>query len=171
MKFKETYRGEDINLSLGRFYNTDIRKLAAFQLDYPLLFPDPISSDPRAYFTERVQSQDSLYFALRFRKKVVGYGALDPIYPGHAILNLWKRKWERVKKHHFVGIGRLLLQFGFRELSLEKITILSTDLAPTANSLVLDTGFTPEGRIRKFVLYAGELIDVLPFGMLKEEFI
>lgn len=170
MKFKETYRSDDDpNLSLGRFYNTDIRKLVSLRQDYPLLFSDDMG-DPQLYFTERVQSDSAIFFTMKYRKKVVGYGAFDPIGKELATMHCWKRRWERTKKHHLVGLARLLILFGFRELNLRRITMTATDSAKTAISMIQNIGFTQEGLIRKFGLYNSVPTDILVFGMLKEEF-
>ena len=168
MKFKEIYIGDDLNLSLGRFYNTDIRKLVAFQLDYPRLFSDQLE-DPSAYFTERVRAPDSLYFALRYRKKVIAYGALDPIGKGLATMHLWRRKWERTKKQWLIGLARLMAEFSFKEMGFRRLTMAVPDFADTAASLIRDTGFTQEGILRNFATYEGTPTNMVVFGMLKEE--
>jgi len=169
VKFNEIYRGEDPNLSLGRFYNTDIRKLVAFRQREPRLFPDEME-DPMSFLTDRVQSEDTLYFTMRYRKKVLGYGSLDPIGKRVAQINSWANKWTRMRRHWVVGLVRLLVEFGFKELGLERMGTWSADFAKANQNVLRDVGFTQEGILRKATCYDSSPTDIILFGLLKEEF-
>jgi len=170
MRFKEIYRSEheDPNLSLGRFYSTDVRKLAAFRQREGRIFPSDIV-DPQMYFTQRVRDPNTLYLTGRYRKDVLGYGAFDPIGANVAVLNCWVKKWKRVRRQWLVGLMRTMASFGFREMGLRRLTMTCTSFAKAAERLIRETGFTYEGTLRKLGNYNGPT-DILIFGLLKEEF-
>lgn len=88
----------------------------------------------------------------------------------NAELGYWlgKRYWNKGIMKEAV---RLLLQFGFKKLKLEKIyaKVLHPNIA---SAKVLEkSGFVSEGRLRKATLRRGKWYDDLYYGILKTEFV
>lgn len=169
MKFKRTYSNGDSVYTIGRFYNTDIRKLCALANYYPLMFTDDVLPDPVRWYTARVRDEKSLYACVKQRKRVIGYVGLD-LLDEHAtaILNVWKKpiKMDLATIRRVCGV---ILDFTFNGLKIRK---LHAPVPPEVKHIVWLTrsmGFKEEGRIRQTVWYDGKPHDIYIFGMLREE--
>lgn len=167
MKFKGVY-GEG-RLTLGPFFNSDIRKICAQRIYYDGMFPDWIS-DPVGYITHRVQDDGTLFFALREGKRVIGYSWLDPF-----ILELWapfhvcKLKSRRVRKDDFIALCRLVFKYAFEELKFVKLSAAVPDFQPGYMRIAETLGMKQEGVLRSVEAYGGRLTDTIAYGILKEE--
>ncbi len=166
MKFRETY-SDGGEVSLGTFYNTDIRKIIALKQYYPMLFHD--DEDPQRDLTKRVRQPNSLFFAVRKKKKVFGYIAIDPVVAGGGFVHYWHRKGSRVKKEDVIRGHKLLLKFAFEILKLRRLSCLVPEVL-TVNRKLLENHFKQEGVIRKAYCYNKEPHDMVLYGVLKEEF-
>ncbi len=63
-----------------------------------------------------------------------------------------------------------IIEFGFNRLNLYRMEaeVIDGNLAPL--KLMVKTGFTEEGRLRKAKYVNGEYKDLLRFGLLREEY-
>jgi RimJ/RimL family protein N-acetyltransferase len=165
MKFKGIHIGKSSGVSLGKFYNTDVRKLVALGIDQPWLFDDSIQ-DKGFYITGATQRQDTLFLALREKKRVIGYGAFFPFVHKVGFLHLWDRKNG---ENGIKGVVRLLLQFGFNELQIEKMNRLVPVPDKEGNKLMMEMGFILEGTLRESYYFSGEPVDTNVYGMLRRE--
>jgi len=84
-----------------------------------------------------------------------------------AILLGDKRHWGRG-----VGLlaGRALLTHGFSKLNLKRIYCGTAASNDGMKKLALAMGMTLEGTLRKHLFIEGERVDVLQYGILREEF-
>lgn len=94
---------------------------------------------------------------------------------------------DRVNRHCSVGMGiakieyrskgygqqaiRLMLDYGFRYLGMERITANTLDINLKAQKALEKCGFLLEGRERKAIYLNGEMHDRLNYAILKEEYI
>jgi len=169
MRFKETYIGtHDSEVSLGKFYSSDIRKLVVLGQYYPFMFEDPID-DPMNHTTELVRGSTSLFFTMRWRNKVIGYTALAPILYKYAVLHCWCKKGVRVRKEKIIKAMRLPIEFGFAELKLHKVITSAPVEAKGINKVVREIGFVLEGVLRENAFFGGEPHDANIYGMLRRD--
>lgn len=79
------------------------------------------------------------------------------------------------RRHHgkSVGVyaGRKLLQHGFEKLNLERIYCGTAATNVGMHRLALRLGMTEEGRRRKQLFLEGQWVDVLEYGILRDEFL
>ena len=79
-----------------------------------------------------------------------------------------KKSWGR-------GHGReavdLLLDYAFRRLNLNKVTLGVYGNHKSAIKSYLKSGFKIEGRIKKLLNYEGKYVDKVVMGILKKEYI
>ena len=167
MRFKGNYAGKE-GLNLGTFFSSDIRKLVSLRQYYPYMIPDGVD-DPLKTYTEKVRAENTLYFIGKKEKKVMGYGALDPIMQRDAIAHFWARR-KRFRKEDWLGIARLVLGYGFEHLGLVRVTITFPPSLVGFEKVIKQMGFSREGLLRKSIQYDGELHDLAIYGILKEEF-
>lgn len=67
--------------------------------------------------------------------------------------------------------GRLLLRHGFRELGLQRIGCGTSEDNLGMQKLARKLGMSEEGRRRKALYKNGRFVDVLEFGVLRDEFL
>jgi RimJ/RimL family protein N-acetyltransferase len=65
--------------------------------------------------------------------------------------------------------ARLLIEYGFGELSLHRVTSLVLEFNERSIMLHRKLGFREEGRVRQSVFKRGRFWDTVVFGLLKEE--
>ena len=164
-----------------------VRPLAASDIDgpYPGWFEDQEVSrynahgkffKTRAYFEEYVGAlnrEDRVVWALcHVKDGHIGNASLQQISflnrtAEFAILLGDKRHWGR-------GVGRLvgqaLLRHGFMKLDLERIHCATAASNAGMQKLALALGMTLEGRRRRHLFLEGARVDVLEYGILREEF-
>lgn len=66
---------------------------------------------------------------------------------------------------------RLILDYGFNNLGMERITANTLELNISAQKALEKLGFVLEGRARRAVYFGGKRYDKLSYGLLAEEFI
>jgi RimJ/RimL family protein N-acetyltransferase len=169
MKFKGVYRNEGSSLSLGPFFMSDVRKIANLMRDERHVYArDDTLTDPRRFFTQRVRAPDSLYFAIRREKKVVAYGAFDPIADGVTIIQLWNKAIAGgVETRRII---RLMLSYAFGELGLRKTCATTVKSNEKLLGIYKSMGVPVEGCLRKQRSIDGSLHDLVMVGLLREEF-
>lgn len=169
MRFKEVYGSGE--LTLGPFYRSDIRKVAAQRMYYPAMFGE--ISDAIAYVTSRVDASNSMFFSGRQGKRVICYIAFDPI-----VGNLWtvfhpfRIYKRRARKSAYLGLARLALKFGFEEMGLGKIagTMPSVPyVLKSLSKLAEEIGMKKEGVMRRADVCEGRIVDIHFYGLLKSE--
>ena len=170
MKFKGSYTNGRQDISLGSFYTSDVRKLVNLRRHYPFMFADQYG-EPRPYFTERVQANDSLFFTAKWRKKVFGYTTLDPIFPTDAMIGCWYRKGVRMKRADVLHAVKLTAGYGFDVLKLHRVTLSVPCFIRTINRIAVETGFKHEGTLRQSTYYDGKPYDTNIYSMLREDLI
>ena len=65
---------------------------------------------------------------------------------------------------------RLMLEYGFRHLGMERITANTLEINLSAQKSLEGAGFTLEGRERKAVYFGGKRYDRLNYGLLFDEY-
>ncbi|WP_024615425.1 GNAT family protein [Clostridium sp. Ade.TY] len=65
---------------------------------------------------------------------------------------------------------KLLLEYGFNNLGLERISATTLEQNILSKKLLIKTGFVQEGVERKAFYFAGKRWDKLNYGMLREEY-
>jgi hypothetical protein len=156
--------------SVGRFYKSDIRKIASLQQYYKFLFPDSISFDPVRFLNKLMERENALFYSVKNEKFVEGYGCsvlLDETKV--AELHIFRKKipFSLLKFKRFVETQ---LEFLFEELGIRKIYGRIPVELKEYVSLIQRTGFTVEGILRKDSIYDSKPRDTVILGMLKEEF-
>lgn len=169
MKFKKTYSNGDSVYTIGRFYNTDIRKLCALANYYPYFFTDEVLPDPVRWYTERVRDEKSLFACIKQRKKVVGYLSLD-LLDSHstAVLHAFKKP-IRMNLATIRRIYGVILDFAFNGIKMEKVNVTPLPEVKQSVWLARSMGFKEEGLMRRALWYDGKPYDMYIFGMLRKE--
>ena len=115
---------------------------------------------------------DFLRLGIELDGQLVGYADLadveDTVGRAEFGIVLGERKvWGRGLGR---AAGRLMLTHGFGRLGLSRVT--AEVHAPNTRSLALmkRLGFRQEGVLRRHALYRGGVVDVVAFGLLREEF-
>ncbi len=170
MKYKDRFIWEDPEFSIGRFYNSDIRKICALTQYYKYMFPDS-DEDPREIQTARVRNPNCVYVSVRKRNKVIAYGAYDFMGgEGSWLVHQWKKR-IRLKMGDWHSYGKLGLAFGFEYLKARKIysniPVVMTDFIEKAKGI----GFKEEGISREAVFYDGEPHDLCLLSCLRKEWL
>jgi len=170
MRFKGVYPHWNSEITLGKFYSSDIRKLVSLRQYYPLMIPDAVE-DAQRYYTERVRADNTLYFTVRKGSAVVLYAALDPIMKEQATFHAWRRKGRkrRITKKDAARILNLLLRYGFEELQMNRITATAIESVKAASRMLKVVGMTHEGTLREFQSYNGIPHNVQIYGILRRE--
>lgn len=160
--------------------------------DVPDLYPimnDPEVTEnlllPYPYPEERVtqwvlSGRDALQRAERYEIAVV------PKDVGHAIgvCSLYRVSWEHMSAELVYWIGkeywgkgyiteaaRRVLEYGFKELGLERICVGCFARNAASQRVIEKLGFKPEGLSRGEYKKGDERFDTLHYGMLREEFV
>lgn len=167
MKFKGVYGSGE--LTLGPFFNTDIRKIAAQRMYYRAMLPDRVL-DAQAYFTERVAAEETLFLSMREGKRVVAYCILDPIVPGlWTVFHPYRLYKRRAKKSTYFGLTKLVFRYCFEELGLIKVAAVIPSLLPGHCKMVERLGMRREGVSRASEIYEGRIVDLILYGLLRSE--
>jgi RimJ/RimL family protein N-acetyltransferase len=103
--------------------------------------------------------------------KAIGNCGLHQINPEdhNAIFGIVIGEKDYWSKGYGVEAARLLINYGFQQLNLHRIS--STALAFNEGSIKLHKklGFVEEGRLRQAMFKNGQYHDVVQFGILREE--
>lgn len=79
-------------------------------------------------------------------------------------------KIENRNKGYGKEAVRLILDYGFNNLGMERITANTLEINISAQKSLEKTGFTLEGRARKAVYFGGKRYDKLIYSILTEEY-
>ncbi|HHW09165.1 MAG TPA: GNAT family N-acetyltransferase [Firmicutes bacterium] len=79
-------------------------------------------------------------------------------------------KIEHRSKGYGTEAARLMLEYGFNNLGLERISANTLEQNKGAQRVMEKLGFTLEGVERKAVYFAGRRWDRLTYGLLREEY-
>ena len=76
-------------------------------------------------------------------------------------------------ENHCKGYGtealELILNYGFNNIGLERVTASTLEINIPAQKALEKAGFTLEGRARKAIYFRGKKYDMLNYGLLAEE--
>ena len=153
---------EEIN---QRFWDPDVNRFLA------LPWPEPLSGT-RQWWEGRRASGEPTFAIETVAGELVGVCSLEDINSRarSAWLGIWiaKEHWNR-------GYGteavRLLCAFAFREMNLQRISLLVYETNPRGRRAYEKVGFKEEGRLRRAHFVGGEHIDTLIMGLLAEDLI
>ena len=89
----------------------------------------------------------------------------------NAVINSWIGEADQRKKGYIKEARYLILQYGFQELGLERIS--STVLADNIGSRKAGekVGYVQEGLLRRAVFKEGRFHDLIAYSVLKDEFL
>ncbi len=144
------------------------------EVNHTLGFDYPAGLDKtRAWFQTTLMDSSRMNFSIvdRASEKLIGMA-------GYLAINRKNRNAEfyiTIGEKDFWGKGigdeaiRLLLQYGFTELGLEKVYLHTFDYNERAGRLYERNGFKKEGVFRKHIWKKGRLRDIVYYGILKEE--
>lgn len=124
----------------------------------------------KAKLRAKKKTEHHLGIELKQTGQIIGIIGLSEIDKKHkrAVIGYWLGR-----KHWGKGLAkealRLMLKFGFRKLGL--LRIHGQVMKPNSRSanLLKKAGFALEGKMRKHYIKKGKLMDVLVFGLLREE--
>lgn len=171
MKYVDRYRcARHPGYSIGRFYKSDLRKIASLQQYYKYLFPDSVSHDPMRFLSRLMRNESCLFYSVKNGKTVEGYGfsvLLDP--SGTAELETFRKRIPFSMKK-YTSFSETQLEFLFEELKLRKLYVRIPAPLRGFVSLAKRVGFTIEGILRNDMIFDGKTEDVVVLGILKEEF-
>ncbi len=133
----------------------------------------PYSEEKASSFIRQSYSSESLVLAITLKEENIHIGniALQKIHPINrsaefAILVGDKRFWG---KGHGKEAGLLIIQHGFNQLNLRRIDCATFRNNEGMKRLALALGMKEEG-VRKQAIYKnGEYLDVIEFGLLRNE--
>jgi diamine N-acetyltransferase len=135
----------------------------------------PVSeTDHRAWFESIRRRGDIVIFGIRTlaTDALVGSCQLHLMHPVHRTAELQIRLGEKEARGKGWGSEavRLLVDFAFRDLNLERVFVhvFATNVA--AIRVYEKTGFSREGVLRKAAHIDGKRVDVVVMGILRDEY-
>jgi RimJ/RimL family protein N-acetyltransferase len=104
---------------------------------------------------------------------VIGDVALQSIDYKNKVCNIGMgiQKVENRNKGYGQEAVKLMLQYGFRQLGMERIEANTSERNISAQKSLEKTGFVLEGKQRKAVWYDGNRYDWYNYGILRNEYI
>jgi hypothetical protein len=171
VKYKDRYQCvRHPGYSVGRFYTSDLRKIASLQQHYKFMFPDLISHDPIRFLKKLMMRENCLFYSVKNEKLVEGYG-LSVLLDASRIVEFHtfrkKLPFSLLRYKKFVETQ---LEFLFEEIGVRKIYSRIPSKLNIFVELSRRLGFSIEGILRKDSIYDEERMDMVIIGMLKEEF-
>lgn len=111
-------------------------------------------------------------FALRYQGQLCGLVNLDGLDPHNSHAEIGIAITDRLLRGQGLAEEglRLLLDFGFGELNLNRIWCRIISGNEPSVKLFQKAGFKTEGVLRRHVLRNGEFRDMLIFGLLRDEY-
>lgn len=171
MKYKDRYQCQrHPGYSVGRFYTSDLRKLASLQQHYKFLFPDSISHDPVRFLAKAMKRENCLFYCVKNEKLIEGYGLSMLLDPTKVVeFQTFRKKYpfSLLKYRRFIETQ---LEFLFEEIGVRKIYGRIPAVLKTFVEESRRIGFSVEGILRKDAIYDEKALDMVIIGMLKEEF-
>lgn len=167
MKFKGTYSWNN-GYRIGRFYNSDIKKICASLKYFDNPMPDEQLRIADEILAMRVRDEKQLFFSVKKESRVFGYGGLTiNDSSGHMVLDAWKRN-VKIGIKDIVGMFHTILNFSFDIAHARRITLIASN--PRICRLYERVGFQMEGIMRKAAMYDGKPEDIYIYGLLKEDY-
>ncbi len=166
-KFNLTHLNSDEYIS---WFNDPEVILQINKIDYLINFNQ---NNIREYVTKLIESEKDCFFSIfeKNKNELIGTIKLGYINWRDSRCDLGILIGNKNYRGHGFGIKSLFLGclYAFEYLSLRKITggCLSTNIPMIKSFLKL--GFKNEGKLEKNILYKGEFIDHLLFGLFKNE--
>ena len=176
--FNPIFTGQHLRLAIP--VSADAETFALWTQDdnyMRMLDDDPIRPEPPAKFSSFGDAQDenSYYFHLKTLS--------DDVLVGFVVL--FNFKWGNQSAEMAIGIGdpsyrgkgygqdalKLILNYGFNELNLHRISLTVMDYNTPAIKAYERVGFVLEGTHRQAVQRQGKRYDLLLYGILRDEFI
>ncbi len=144
---------------------------------YTSVAPPPYGIKEAQQFIRGVQrkmkKKKSFQFGIELKenKELIGMVLLDEINfkNKNASVGIWliKRYWGKGISDEAV---KLMLEFGFKELKLERIQAKVLHKNIRSQKLLKRMGFKLEGKLRKKTFFKKRWFDDLIYGVLKEEY-
>jgi RimJ/RimL family protein N-acetyltransferase len=105
--------------------------------------------------------------------KIIGDIALQDIDYKNRVcsIGMGMSKLEYRNKGYGREAVKLLLDYGFNNIGLERITANTLEINVSAQKSLEKTGFVLEGKERKAEYFGGKRYDKYHYGLLKEEYI
>lgn len=135
-----------------------------------------ISWEEHLSWFKSIRKKDNVrIFAIRFKEnnQLIGTCQLLNIHPTHRAAELQIRIGE--PRYRGLGYGgkalRQLLQFGFKELNLQRIYLHVFATNIPAIKAYEKIGFVQEGLLRKAAFIEGQYLDVIVMGYLAEAYV
>lgn len=132
-------------------------------------------SNQYEWFEKVTNSKDRFIFAICLKKTNkhignVGLGNIDYIHR-HAMLNIFIA--DRKNRHKGFGTEtvKLILEFAFKRLNLNKVYLRTSVRFKEANSLYTKLGFKNDGLLREHYYTNGKYEDKIIYSILKREYI
>lgn len=125
------------------------------------------------YWRNVFYNNDGIYFAIARKdtNQLIGSIGLTSQNNYHRRIeisyDLAKEYWRRgITKKAIAAVA----QYGFEELSVNRIEAFTATTNLPSNSLLLNCGFKLEGCLRQHRYHRGNYVDVYNFSLLREEF-
>lgn len=174
--FPAIFTGDLVRLSAPQPEDRELFALWTQDADYLRMLDDdpirPLTPDNFANMGEAIKSDD-FYFHLRTLKEnqLIGF------------VVLFNLKWRNQTAELAIGIGqseyrgkgygvdslRLMLNYGFSELGLRRVSLTVMDYNIGAIKAYERVGFVREGAQRQAIYRDGRTYDLLQYGILREE--
>lgn len=127
------------------------------------------------WFESVQQRSDMVIFGIRLfnTDKLIGSCQLHSIHPIHRTAELQIRIGDISERGHGYGsdaVG-LLLDFGFKNLNLNRIYLHVFATNTTAIKTYEKAGFTREGLFRQSVFVDNNYVDIIVMSILREEYV
>lgn len=159
---------EDMKYIYKWFSNTEFLKYYDY---YP---PLPLSKEEvDKMFSYYENSKKSKVFAVRKDDDLIGVAGFDDIIVENQVATLFiglGNESERGKGYGKEAM-KLLLEYGFNELSFHRIQLNVIEFNDGAIALYEKSGFKKEGIFREFVLRDDKRYNLLLYGLLKKEWL
>jgi RimJ/RimL family protein N-acetyltransferase len=134
----------------------------------------PVSESMHRAWFESVQNRsDLVIFGIRLGKtaELIGSCQLRHINPVHGTAELQIRIGKVDERGHGHGTEavRLLLDFAFQDMNLQRVYLHVFATNPRALRVYEKIGFAREGLLRRAAYIDGQYVDVIVMGILKPE--
>ena len=170
MRFKGRYFDETGTLSLGPFYDSDIRKLTALALKRPFMISDDIAR-PREFYRGRLKAPETLFMTGRIGKEVTAYLHFEHVQDRVMMLHPHMQlPLPRHPKKQMLGVISLAIAYAFKELGVNRLVAGSMSVEPSTVKLIEALGFVLEGTLREALFYGNKPYDVNLHSILRREF-
>ena len=167
---------QDVKISIRKFERTDIPKKVEW-INNPennqfLHYDIPISVEgTEKWFDSHINDINRYDAVMEADGVPVGTIGLLSIDRKNSKAEYYVAMGETAYKGKGVAkeAGRLILQYGFEELGLNRIYLITEIDNIAAQKLFEKVGFTREGIIRQDIISHGKYVDRVAYGYLKED--